>query len=178
MKIDFKQLNNENFTSHSLDDFLRHQQVTEVYRNVDGKWILVPHSFVEDWSFEECREIAEDVVLHMEKDQTAFGAFDGNKTVGFVTVSHNLFGSTAKYAELVCFQVSEPYRGNGIGKELFRLACEEAKKIGAEKLYISAFSSKETQSVYKALGCVHAMEINQQLAAEEPFDVQLEYTLR
>jgi len=44
-------------------------------------------------------------------------------------------------------------------------------------LYISAHSSKENQAAYKALGCVHAKEINPKLAEEEPCDVQLEYVL-
>ena len=35
--------------------------------------------FEENWSLNECREIAADVALHMGKDQTAFGAFDGGK---------------------------------------------------------------------------------------------------
>ena len=97
--------------------------------------------------------------------------------IGFITVSHNIFGNTAKYVELVCFQVSEPYRGRGVGKALFYQACEEAKKSGADKSYISAHSSKESQAAYKALGCVHAKEINQKLAEEEPCDVQLEHVL-
>ncbi len=177
MHITFAKLDHTNFSACSLDDFVRHQQVSECWRNEEGTWKLAPISFVEDWSLEQCRKIASDVVAHMEKDQTAFGAFDGERLVGFITLSHNFFGHTAKYAELVCFQVSEPYRGKGIGKILFGLACEEAMHLGAEKLYISGHSSKESQAAYKALGCVHAKEINQKLAEEEPFDVQLEYAL-
>lgn len=177
MKIEYQRLNSRNFTNLSLDDFVRHQQVTECWRNVEGAWKLVPVSFAEEWSLEQCREIATDVAAHMEKDQTAFGAFDGEKLVGFITLSHDLFGNTVNYAELVCFQVSEPYRGRGIGKELFHQICSEARKIGAEKLYISGHSAKETQAAYQVLGCVHAKEINQKLAREEPFDVQLEYVL-
>ena len=63
------------------------------------------------------------------------------------------------------------------GKALFYQACEEARRLGADKLYISAHSSKENQAAYKALGCVHAKEINPKLAEEEPCDVQLEYVL-
>lgn len=59
----------------------------------------------------------------------------------------------------------------------FYQACEEARRLGADKLYISAHSSKENQAAYKALGCVHAKEINPKLAEEEPCDVQLEYVL-
>ena len=70
--------------------------------------------------------------------------------MAFITVSHNIFGNTAKYVELVCFQVSEPYRGKKIGKTLFYKACEEAKRLGSDKLYISAHSSRESQAVYKS----------------------------
>lgn len=177
MTIEYKKLNENNFDAHSLDHFIRHQQVKECWRNVAGEWRLMPIELEENWSLEECREIAEDVALHMEKDQTAIGAFDGEELVGFITVSHEFFGTTAKYVELVCFQVSETYRGKKIGKTLFCQACEEARRLGAEKLYISAHSSKETQATYQALGCAHAAEINQKLVEEEPCDVQLEYVL-
>lgn len=59
----------------------------------------------------------------------------------------------------------------------FYQACEEARRLGADKLHISAHSSKENQAAYKALGCVHAKEINPKLAEKEPCDVQLEYVL-
>jgi ribosomal protein S18 acetylase RimI-like enzyme len=113
----------------------------------------------------------------MNLDQTGFGAFIGERIVGFATVSHHIFGATARYAELVCFQISEEYRRQGIGRKLFSMACEEARRLGAEKLYISSHSSKESQAAYRALGCTPAEEINASLVEEEPFDVQLEYRL-
>lgn len=177
MTIHYEKINEKNFNSHSLDHFVRHQRVRECWRNVDGQWKLIPIEFEENWTVEQCQKIAADVALRMGNDQTAIGAFDGEEVIGFITVSHNIFGNTAKYVELVCFQVSEPYRGKKIGKTLFYKACEEAKRLGADKLYISAHSSKESQAAYKAIGCVHAKEINQKLAQEEPCDVQLEYVL-
>ena len=61
--------------------------------------------------------------------------------------------------------------------DTMHMACEEARQLGADKLYISAHSSKESQAAYRALGCSFAEEINEELAAAEPFDVQLEYKL-
>ena len=77
----------------------------------------------------------------MNLDQTGFGAFIGERIVGFATVSHHIFGVKARYAELVCFQISEEYRRQGIGRKLFSMVCEEALRLGAEKLYISSHSS-------------------------------------
>lgn len=152
MEIRYERLNRSNFDEHSLDSFIRRQTVHETWQHTDEGLKLLPKEYVESWSVEECREIARDIMLHMEDDQSAFGAFVGDELVGFATVSHNIFGKSAKYAELVCFQVSEPYRHHGIGRQLFSLAREEAKKIGAE-------------------------EINERLAEEEPCDIQLEFAL-
>jgi ribosomal protein S18 acetylase RimI-like enzyme len=176
-EIRYQRLNADNFTAHSLDDFVRHQTVTESWRKIAGDWKLMPNVYEENWSQAQCREIAEDVVHHIKLDQTGFGAFDGERIIGFATVSHRIFGTVARYMQLVCFQVSEEYRHQGIGRKLFSMACEEARRLGADKLYISAHSSKESQAAYRALGCSFAEEINEELAAAEPFDVQMEYRL-
>ena len=117
-EIQYKKLDADCFNTHSLDSFVRHQAVTECWREVDNKWVLVPNPFVENWTIEQCREVAGDIVQHMNQDQTGFGAFDGERIIGFATVSHDIFGETANYVELVCFQVSEDYRHQGIGKKL------------------------------------------------------------
>ena len=176
-EIHYQRLKADNFTGHSLDDFVRHQTVTECWRKIDNDWKLVPNVYEENWSQTQCREIAKDVVHSIKFDQTGFGAFDGERIIGFATVSHRIFGATARYVQLVCFQISEEYRRQGIGRKLFSMACEEARRLGADKLYISAHSSKESQAAYRALGCTLAEEVNEELAAAEPFDVQMEYRL-
>ena len=177
MNYQYKRLDSNNFTRNSLDVFVRHQTVTECWRKINDDWRLVPNVFEENWSPEQCREIAEDVVQHISLDQTGFGAFDGGQIIGFAIVSHRIFGTASRYVQLVCFQISEEYRRQSIGRKLFSLACEEARRLGAEKLYISAHSSKESQAAYRALGCTPAEEVNEGLAAAEPFDVQMEYRL-
>ena len=177
IKYQYKRLDNNNFTGNSLDDFVRHQTVTACWRKTDNDWKLVPNVYEENWSLEQRRGIAEDVVHHINLDQTGFGAFKGERIIGFATVSRRIFGMTARYVQLVCFQISEEYRCQGIGRKLFSMACEEARQLGADKLYISAHSSKESQAAYRALGCSFTEEINEELAAAEPFDVQMEYRL-
>ena len=176
-KYQYERLDNHNFTGRSLDDFVRHQTVAECWRKINNDWRLVPNVFEENWPQAQRREIAEEVAHHINLDQTGFGAFDGERIIGFATVSLRLFGAAARYAQLVCLHVSEEYRRQGIGRKLFSLACEEARQLGADKLYISAHSSKESQAAYRALGCTPAEEINEELAAAEPYDVQMEYRL-
>ena len=174
---EYKKLDNSNFTGHSLDDFVRHQTVTACWRKTDNGWKLVPNVYEENWSQTQRREIAEELARHIKLDQTGFGAFDGERLIGFATVSHRIFGAAARYAQLVCFQVSEEYRRQGVGRQLFCMACEAARGLGADKLYISAHSSEASQAAYRALGCTPAEEVNESLAAAEPFDVQMEYRL-
>lgn len=174
-EIRYQRLTHGNFGPASLDGFVRHQVVREAWRRIDGQWQLVPTAFEEHWSPEMLRGIAADIAAHMETDQSAFGAFAGNQLVGFITVGHEVFGTVARYVELVCFQVSEPWRGRGIGRRLLALAAGELASLGADRLYISAHSSRESQAAYHAMGCVLAEEVNEGLAAEEPFDVPLEY---
>ena len=176
--IQYKRLDTTNFNGRSLDSFVHHQAVNECWRRSDNIWKLVPNVYEENWSQEQCREIAEDVVRHMNLDQTGFGAFNGDRLIGFATLSHHIFGMTARYVQLICFQVSEEFRHQGIGRRLFSIVCEEALRLGADKLYISGHSSKESQAAYRALGCTFAEEVNESLAEAEPFDVQLEYRLR
>ena len=89
-QIQYNRLDVNCFNAHSLDSFVRHQTVTECWRKVDNKWVLVPNPFVENWTIEQCCAIAEDIVQHMNHDQTGFGAFDSERIVGFATVSHHI----------------------------------------------------------------------------------------
>ena len=81
IQYQYKRLDNTNFTAHSLDDFVRHQTVTECWRKINNDWKLVPNAYEEKWSLAQCREIAEDVVHHINLDQTGFGAFAGERII-------------------------------------------------------------------------------------------------
>ena len=172
-----QKLPSKSFNEYSLDDFVRHQVVSECWRNVDGEWKLLPIAFTEDWGLDKCRKEAADIFQRADRDLISFVAFQNAKVIGFITVNTRAMCSRKQYFQLESFQVSEPYRGQGIGKALFSKACAAAKEMGAQKLYISAHSSKESQAAYSALGCVHAQEIIPCIADVEPYDVQMEYAL-
>lgn len=113
MTIHYEELNGKNFNTYSLDHFVRHQQVSECWRNVDGQWKLIPIEFEENWSVEQCRKIAADVALHMENDQTAIGAFDGEEVIGFITVSqHTLQGKVRQHIKRLAVYMPRKSTGN------------------------------------------------------------------
>lgn len=175
--IRYDRLTEYHLHEHSLDGFVRHQVVTESWRRVDGEWQLISTPYVEDWSAEKRRELAAELRLHLRTDCAGYGAFDGDALAGFCLFSREFFGSANQYVQLEILQVSEPYRRNGIGKQLFLLTADLAREHGAKKLYISAHSSKESQAAYRKLGCILAKEINLTIVAAEPYDVPLEYIL-
>ena len=176
--ITYLLLTEKNFNENSLDDFLRHHEVKECWRkNSNNEYVLAANEYVEDWDLNKRKEVAREILLKIAGKGFAYGAFCEEKVVGYILVSNEFFGSSKQYMELLLYHVSEPYRRRGIGKELFALACKTAKELGAKKLYISAHSSKESQAAYRKLGCIEATEINQVIAENEPYDVQMEFVL-
>ncbi len=165
-------LSEENFTLASLDSFISRQEVAACWRKRDGQWVLLPIAYTD-----ACAPAAPAVLEALRAGSPAFGAWTGGQLAGFAILDRERFGSRAQYVGLAELHVSQPLRGRGIGRALFRLACREARALGAERLYISAHSAQETIAAYRAFGCVEAEEINWTLAKKEPCDVQLEYVL-
>lgn len=169
-------LKEDNFHMDSLDGFIRHQEITECWRCECGEWVLRPIAFTEDWDHARLREEAAELLQGIRTGLPAVGAFADGMLIGFATLGERM-GSRGQYIELVGYHVSEPWRGRGIGRLIFAAVCDAARACGAEKLYISAHSSKESQAAYRALGCVLAAEIDTVRAEREPYDVQMEYLL-
>ena len=57
--------------------------------------------------------------------------------------------------------------------KLFEKGKEEARKAGAEALYISACSSEETIAFYHAMGCSLTDSPIKEIAEDEPYDLQM-----
>lgn len=175
--ITYVPLTRENCTVSALDTFELYQVVQKCWRRINGALVLIDHPYIEDWTLKERRAVARQILAAIDGGAAAQGAFLNNTLIGFAFLDAALFGKTARYLDLVMLYVSRPFRNHGIGKTLFRRICAAAKGCGAEKLYISANSSMETQAFYRGVGCVEATELNQALANQEPCDIQMEYIL-
>ncbi len=160
-----------------MADFDRYQEVTKCWRFVDGEFVIRDVVFTEQWRDREKSGFIDDLVGIVRRGGMVFAAEKNGKFVGFASIDSEPFGSRGQYIELASIHVSAECRGLGIGKALFKMACDEARERGAEKLYISAHSSVESQAFYRHCGCVLAEEINRRLAELEPCDIQLEKAL-
>ena len=178
LEYNFISLNEENFTNFSLDSFIIRQEVFKCWRKVNGEYELASVHYVDDKDLNGLRVLAMTILNGISRGNAAFGAFSGEKIIGFAYLVGRPFGSRKQYLDLAEFYVSEPYRRQGLGRKLFYMACAEAKKRGAEKLYISAHSAEESAAAYKSYGCVFAEEPDYDHMIKEPFDLQLEFDLK
>lgn len=176
-EIKIIRLNKDNFKENSLDNFVLNQKVEQCFRKINNEYILCPVSYTESWNLFERREKASKIINAINSGSIAIAAVSGKEIVGFALLYNKLFGSGNQYADLGEFYVSESYRRQKIGEKLFNIVCNEAKIIGAKKLYISAHSAKESIAAYKKYGCTLASEPNAEHIAKEPYDLQLEYDL-
>lgn len=177
MGIVYKSLGNQHLSDHILKEFNRYQEVKRCWRKENNKWYLRDIAFIEQWNEQDKREIIQSLRETIAGKGVVYGAFEENILVGFASVEGLLIGSRKQYAILHHIYTSYGYRGQGIGKKLFTKSCEFAKNIGAEKLYISAHSSEESQLFYKGLGCKDAEEIDDYLYQLEPVDCHMELIL-
>lgn len=160
-------LSEKNFNEHSLDSYVRKQDVKRVYRRDGNEYVLVDMPYIEDWSLEKKRQVAMDI---SSAEYISYLALDDNNVVGFIGLKKLLNND---YMILDMMHVSAAYRGMGIGKKLFNLGKEEAKKAGAKALYISACSSEETIAFYKAMNAELTSHPIQEIADDEPYDLQM-----
>ena len=174
--IQYRELNESEITGGLFQNFIRHQEVTDCWRRVDGEWVIRADPFIDDWSQEEYEILVECLRHTAAGGGLVYGAFSQGALKGFTSVEPDFMelGVPARYLDLSCIHVSEDMRGGGIGRELFLAARQWARKRGADKLYISAHSAVESQAFYKAMGCVEAAVYAPEHVEKEPYDCQLE----
>jgi N-acetylglutamate synthase-like GNAT family acetyltransferase len=174
-----KRLNINDLHKNLLDDFNRYQKVNQCIRKENDQWIYKNISFTEQWDNKKRQEIIIEYFYDTIKNGgDVLGIFNKlNQLIGFSNLSAKLFGNKKQYIQLKQLHISYEYRNQGLGKKLFLLCIEKAKDLGAKKIYISTSSAKETQIFYEKMGCMDAIEINSELAEEEPCDRQMEYII-
>lgn len=176
-EIQYRKLAEEEIEVPLFAQFHRRQVVNRCLRNIDGAWCVREEPFIDEWSAEDYQFLVVCLKNTVRTGGLVCAAFCSRALKGFVSVEGELFGTGREYLDLTSIHVSEDMRGCGIGKELFRHAAEWAGEHGAKKLYISSHSAVETQAFYAAMGCVDALELNEEHVNAEPCDRQLEYIL-
>ncbi len=174
--ITYRKLSSDEISDSYLDAYRRYQETRRCWFFTDGTSVLKECPHVWDWDADKRRNIAGLLRRYADKN-AAFGAFCDGELAGFAALETVFSGSRGQYLNLPMLQVSADFRHRGIGKRLFAMITDEARSRGAEKLYISANNSEESQAFYRAVGCIDAKEVDKEQVEREPFDCQMEYVL-
>lgn len=164
-------IDRRNFSWKDLDSFSRYQEVEFVYRIADGEFRSVYHPFTETWSLEQKNEKAREI---LDGKHIAYGAFENGRIVGILMLLPELDRGRMI---IDSFHVSAEMRRHGIGRALLTAAKEKAALCGADALYVSACSSRETVDFYIAMGFKVSLHPIPSRVNDEPYDIQMECAL-
>ena len=169
---------------HMMDDYDEYQEITQEYRKrklwrgyrvkklrkprvtqiSDGGKNYIRHWFIPNVHLRQ----------YYPGQPLVFAAFRRDQVVAFAIWD---ITSTEKgrmgQARLYRLFVSRGCRRMGLGRRLFNLCAEAAKAEGAQRLFISANPTVETQAFYKSMGCVIAKK-----HSGPKKDIPLEYNLK
>lgn len=174
--MEIRQLRREEIDSVWTID--RREVIDAIYALQDGQLVLKPqHWDISGWPPGE-REAYTPLLLDCFDRGGAFsGAYANGLLVGVVALESRLIGARQDQVQLKFLHVSQSHRKQGLGRALFERAVEQARLLGAAKLYVSATPSRNTVDFYRHLGCRVAAEVDPELWALEPEDIHLEYVI-
>lgn len=175
--ITYRQLTLNDIPDDFLAQYSRYQETNQIIVYQEGQLSQRDLHYVDDWNADQLVEVAQELRECIQNGGFVLGAFQDETCIGFSCVEPGFWGSRSQYRELSMCQVSHEMRGKGIGRELFNRTRDVARSQGVEKFYISAHPAVETQGFYRSVGCVLAEEVNPEIVAREPYDIQLELTL-
>ncbi len=160
-----------------MSTFNRYQETQQVLVKNNDLLIMKTDFFIDDWDDVKKLSVIQSLRSCIHAGGSVIGVCHQTDLIAFANVESTRFGKHNEYVELPYIHVSYDLRRSGIGKKLFEICCEKAKLLDAEKLYIAAHPSVETQRFYKQMGCTLASEINAQILNKEPLDLQMERLL-
>lgn len=165
--------------SHKIKQINGEQYINRALREVEGKrQLLITINYLDPGLPNGLEWHINHFETSLKGGGKAFGCYNNEDILlGYAVLNAKKFGETARYILLDQLFISKEERNKGIGNELFQYCCIEARKFGADKIYICAGSAEETLAFYFAIGCVEAKEINQELYELDTRDIQLEYVL-
>ena len=160
---------------HRIAEIDRAEEILESYYMQNGELCLRPdQQTVTHFDKDELDEIIHRQHKLINTGGRVIGAFDQNTLVGVASVNGVKRGVCHNYLKMDILYVSRSVRGQKVGQNLLEQCKAIAKRLGAEKLYISATPTKGTVDFYLKNGAVITKEIDPELFALEPEDIHLE----
>jgi GNAT superfamily N-acetyltransferase len=159
-----------------IADVDRSEHVSLGYRFLDG----VLDAMEVDWHIPTWTESGigefhlgvrmKDLRAKLQSGARVFGAFDGDKLVGYALLREQISESMAQLADLF---VSRADRRKGVATKLVSEAINLARAGGAKRLYVSAVPSESAVGFYLSRGFKPTHDVQPELFALEPDDVHM-----
>lgn len=149
-----------------------------VYELRGGQLVRTPKYFeIPGWRPDAVEKETPALLDSFDRGGTFLGVFDAETLIGIGVLESARVGRGRDRMQLAYLYVSRPYRGRGVGTQLFDAAASFAREAGARELYVSATPTENTVDFYLNRGCVLAPEPDPRLLAAEPDDIHLLYPL-
>lgn len=105
------------------------------------------------------------------------GGFCDGKLKAVVILESKWIGAAKDTLQLKFLHIDQSLRKTGIGRILFEKAVGKARELQAKRIYISSCENKNTVEFYRHMGCEITKEVDKDLYALEPEDIQMDLTL-
>lgn len=134
------------------DDYKKVAQVVtmswnETYKDIVPKWFL-------DELKKNEEERANQILVDFENNN--YLVLEVNKeVVGFVWYGIATDEDYKNHGEIKALYIIKKYQGNGYGKELFKEAVKELKKMKFDKMIISCLKKNPANEFYKHMGGIY-----------------------
>lgn len=152
----------------------RSEIIEKMYKYEDGELKEEQTGYeCSNWGENDYLEMISRYKNELTNGGTAFGAYDGEKLVGFGVLGYKFRGKEEDQLQLDLMYVTRKYRRKGIGKKLMGLLSEAAKKKGAKYLYISSTETESAVNFYTSLGSRLTEKVDKELFGKEPLDIHM-----
>lgn len=159
---------------NQLGEIDRSEHIDLIYEMRENELVeLKQNHECSNWDEKLLEEIQNRYVSELEQGGMAYGAFAEERLIGFGVLAHQLRGSEQNQLQVDLMYVSRDYRRQGVGKRILNQLGEEAKKRGAQYLYISSTETRSAVSFYRSQGSQITSEMDQELYDKEPKDIHM-----
>ena len=160
--------------SFKIRDIDRSETINIIYKCNNGvlEEIKAAHE-CPNWIEDDYYEIKSRYEYELENGGTAFGAYAGDKLIGFGVLAHKFRGKEHDQLQIDLLYVTRNYRRQRIGSRIIEQLSKAAIEKGAKYLYISSTETESAVNFYSSCGSTITSEVDQELFEKEPYDIHL-----
>lgn len=157
-----------------ISEIDRSEFINCIYVDNQGELIKIEKAHeCPTWDEETMEQLIKRFTLELEQGGKGYGAFEGERLVGFAVLGHLKRGPLKDRLQVDLMYVSRKFRRQGIGTLLMKELSQSAKDRGASYLYISSTETESAVGFYTSNGGILTADKDPELFELEPKDIHL-----